>query len=122
MLITHCHSGLQDVVCQSIFRWITDALVTLDCLEMCLPVFGFDTPPNRNDFRLGSMQDYLLVLNEKIFLFLVQNKADHISSFTFQLNSYEFFLLVLLLYSCAGVLKLVLTFSQSELAHCCKAS
>lgn len=95
MLITHCHSGLQDVVCQSIFRWITDALVALDCLEMCLAVlkslFGFDTPPNRNDFRLGLMQDYPLVLNSG-FKCLVQNKADHISSFTFQLSSYEVFM------------------------------
>jgi len=42
MMITHCHSGLQDVVCQSIFRWITDALGALDFVEMCLPVLYLD--------------------------------------------------------------------------------
>ncbi len=94
MLITHCHSGIQDVVCQSIFRRITDALLAHDCLEMCLAelnsLFGFDTPPDRNDFRLRSMQDYPLVLNNG-FLFLVQKKADLISSFAFQLWGLYFF-------------------------------
>lgn len=78
MLITHCHSVLQDVVCQSIFRQVTDPLVALDCLEMCLPVLYLDLICHPTEIISDWDQCRIrLGFEQRIFIFSIEQSGSY---------------------------------------------
>lgn len=106
MLITHCHSGLQDVVCQSIFRRITDPFVALDCLEMCLPVLYLDLICHPAEIISGWDQCRIrLGFEQSIFIFSTEQSRSY-CQFLFHTKELCFLIIGFYVFTCSSILQL----------------